>query len=142
MKFKYEVGMRICLIERKDRGGVVTREDEDGLWFQWDKEVGTNEEHWLEDYEHEIMPDTPEAREQWAEMTKKIQAKIDEAASLLEQAFKAWRQANAMQWYGEEDTGDDGFEGAYALRMNNDLDLSKFEKVVEENGWSTSSLYC
>lgn len=137
MKFQYEVGMRVCIIDHQEHKGTVTRGDEDGLWFQWDMEAGTQQEHWLEDYEHELMPDTDEARAQYAELTKKVQAKVDEATTLLDQAFKAWFEAASIQAGHEA-----GNAEAYFLRGNPNLDLSKFEGVVESNGWSTSSLYC
>jgi hypothetical protein len=142
MKFNYELGMPICLIEHQNRKGTIIRNGKDGLWFQWDKEAGTKEEHWLKDYEHEIMPDTPEAHAQYAETTKKIQAKVDEATTLLEQAFKAWHQAHAIQMGMSEGEESQAYERAYGFRSNPGLDLSKFEGVVEANGWSTSSLYC
>lgn len=144
MLFNYEVGMRVRARDDEDEKGTVTSVDEDNLadgaiHVQWD---GTDGGVWVE--LRDIMPDTAEAPLQLAALNKKIQDNIDEATSLLEQAFKKWRKANSMQWEGTDEPGDDKgyFEGAYALRGNPDLDLSKFEGVVERNGWSTSSLYC
>lgn len=140
--FTYEVGMRVCLRSDESIKGEITEvEDESEVRILWDhrKDEGPK---WYET--RDLMPDTPEARQKIAALNRKIQAKVDEATSLLEQAFKAWRTANAMEMDGTDNPGpdDDYFEGAYALRSNEDLDLSKFEEVVERNGWSTSSLYC
>lgn len=140
MIFKYEVGMRVRSREFEEDKGEITEVEDDGeVRVLWDD---AEEPRWAET--RDLMPDTPEAVQKLAALTKKIQLKVDEATSLLDQAFKLWRQANAMQFEGTENPGpDDGyFEGAYALRGNPDLDLSKFEDVVEQNGWSTSSLYC
>lgn len=144
MLFNYTVGMQVRLREDEDEKGVVYKLDPDApeegaIYVQWDDMDGPR---WTE--LHDIMPDTPEATRQLADFNQKIQANIDEATSLLEQAFQKWRKANAMQAEGIENPVYDGpyFEGAYHLRGNPDLDLSKFERVVERNGWSTSSLYC
>lgn len=136
--FKYEVDMRVCGREERDgKGTIVYVEGPDGyqeVKVIWD---GFEDEgpRWAETME--IMPDTPEAALALEEQDKKTQAKIDEATSLLDQAFKAWFEAAGLQ--AGRDVGN---SEAYFLRGNPNLDLSKFEKVVEENGWSTSSLYC
>lgn len=138
--FEYEVGVRVRDRRHEDRKGkVVEVEDYSEVYVLWD---GTSEAHWCET--RDLMPDDPEAINKIADFNRKIQANIDEATTLLEQAFKKWRLANAMEMEGTETPGDDRnyFEGAYALRGNPDLDLSKFEGVVENNGWSTSALYC
>lgn len=138
--FEYEVGTRVRDRKHEDRKGqVVEVEDYSEVFVLWD---GDNESHWCET--RDLMPDDPEAIKKIAAFNRKIQSNIDEATTLLEQAFKKWRLANAMEMEGTETPGDDRdyFEGAYALRSNPDLDLSKFEEVVERNGWSTSSLYC
>lgn len=139
MKFDYQAGARICSREKTERKGTITKVDEDGAWFLWDND-DAEREHWVGDYEHEIMLDTPEAHAHVAEMVKKAQAKIDQASSLLEQAFQAWHQAAAIAWYGE-DNGEE-FTETYVLRYSQGLDTSKFEAAIEEAGWSTSSLYC
>lgn len=137
--FTYEPGMRVCWRQhRSDKGNIVDIDDGE-MRVQWD---GDDDIRWCD--EVDIMPDTPEAAQHLDDLNALIQTNIDEATSLLEQAFKKWRLANAMASEGTDHPSDDGsyFEGAYALRANDDLDLSKFEKVVERNGWSTSSLYC
>lgn len=136
MKFTYEVGMRVRTREDAGVTGEVIDVEDDEVKVLWDYDKSSN---WTE--ARFLLPDVVGVEHLLAEDNKKIQAKINEAASLLEQAFKAWRLANAMQQGYEEDK-DEYFEGAYALRENEDLDLSVFEKVVERNGWSTSSLYC
>ena len=138
--FTYESGMRIRNREGSDTGEIVdVDEGSEEMRVHWDSNDTIS---WTE--ARFIMPDTPEAAQLLVELNRKIQANIDEATSLLEQAFKKWRLANAMEMEGTDSPGpDDGyFEGAYALRSNEELDLSKFEEVVESNGWSTSSLYC
>lgn len=132
MNFTYEVGMRVRSRDEGELGTVTEVIDDSELRVHWD------------DYDHarwcetrDITPYTPEAIAWLEELNKKTQAKIDEAASLLEQAFKAWFEAAALQAGREVGNGE-----AYYLRGNPDLDLSKFEGVVEANGWSTSSLYC
>lgn len=138
--FTYESGMRVRARDNDEKGEIVdVTEDGDEMRVHWD---GDDTIRWCE--ARHIIPDTPEAAQQLANLNRKIQANIDEATSLLEQAFKKWRLANAMEMEGTDSPGpDDGyFEGAYALRGNEELDLSKFEEVVERNGWSTSSLYC
>jgi len=133
MKFTYEVGMRIRARNEDDISGeVVEVIDNDEVRVRWDYDGHVS---WAE--VREIMPDTPEAHAQMAELTKQVQTKVDEATTLLDQAFKAWFEAAALQAGREVDSSD-----AYYLRGNPDLDLSKFEEVVERNGWSTSSLYC
>jgi len=138
--FTYESGMRIRNREGSDTGEIVDVDrGAEEMRVHWDSNDTIS---WTE--ARFIMPDTPEAAQQLAELNRKIQANIDEATSLLEQAFKKWRLANAMEMEGVDNPGPDSgyFEGAYALRNNEELDLSKFEEVVESNGWSTSSLYC
>lgn len=134
MKFEYKVGMPIC--ERGDFGskGFISTIDKDGVWFKWNDDTEEDKEHWADDYE--IIPDTPEGLAHITEVNQKTQAKIDEATSLLEQAFKAWFEAASLQ--AGRDVGN---SEAYYLKHRG-LDLSKFEGVVEANGWSTSSLYC
>ena len=138
MKFIYEVGMPIVERDKQARRGRITELDSDGAFFLWEDETDEERAHWTGDYD--VMPDTDEARAHLVEINKKTQTKIDEAASLLEQAFKAWHQAAAMQWYGEE--MEEEFTETYILRYNSDLDVSKFEDAIEKAGWSTSSLYC
>lgn len=133
MKFTYEVGMRIRARNEDDvTGEVVEIIADDEVRVRWDYDGHVS---WAE--VREIMPDTPEAHAQMAELTKQVQTKVDEATTLLDQAFKTWFEAAALQAGREVDSSD-----AYYLRGNPDLDLSKFEEVVERNGWSTSSLYC
>lgn len=135
MKFVYEVGMRIRGRDRKEEKGEVTEvESDDEVRVLWDYDKGQGP-RWCET--RDIIPDSPEAEQLLAENTKQVQAKIDEATTLLEQAFKAWFEAVSLQAGREV-----GNSEAYYLRGNPDLDLSKFEGVVESNGWSTSSLYC
>lgn len=142
MKFSYQVGAPICSIEDPSRKGSVVSSDKGSLWFQWQEDYGSDDRYCVEDSGHEIMPDTPEAHLLRDRLTQQIQAKIDEAASLLEQAFKAWQQAAAIEWYGETNHPENEFFDTYVLKHNPALDLAKFEKVVEANGWSSSSLYC
>lgn len=141
MIFTYEVGMRVRTREEDEHGTIAEVAAYDEVSVIWD---GSEDQgaQWCE--ARDIIPDTPEALQKLTELNKKIQANIDEATTLLEQAFKKWRLANAMEMEGTDSPGDDRnyYEGAYALRSNSDLDLSKFEEVVENNGWSTSSLYC
>ena len=133
MLFQYETDMRVQSRSDPSRKGLITEvESRTEVRVLWDGKEGSS---WCE--AEGIIPDSPEARQLLAETTKQIQAKVDEATNLLEQAFKAWFEAAGLQAGREVDNGE-----AYYLRGNTDLDLSKFEGVVESNGWSTSSLYC
>jgi hypothetical protein len=126
--YKYEVGMRVRDRWQRDwLGKVVEVVDEDEIHVEWDE--GDISRH----DPSEIAPYDPEGDKAKA---IKTQAKIDEATHSLEAAFKALREANTLE------LGNDDYEGAYALKGNPYLDLSKLEEAVESNGWSTSSLYC
>jgi hypothetical protein len=114
--------------DRNYLGEVVEVVDEDEIHVKWDHDDVTSRHD-----PSEIAPYDPEGDKAKA---IKTQAKIDEASHSLEAAFKALREANALE------LGSDDYEGAYALKGNPYLDLSKLEDVVESNGWSTSSLYC
>jgi hypothetical protein len=128
MLVKYEVGMRVRdRWDRKYLGEVTKVVDEDEIHVKWDHSTISRHDP------SEIAPYDPEGDKARAIIT---QAKIDEATHSLEAAFKALREANALE------LGSDDYEGAYALHGNDDLDLSKLEDVVNRNGWSTSSLYC
>jgi hypothetical protein len=133
MNFTYEVGMPVCLRGNKGFKGVVTEVDgEYDVKVSWDDDDKVGE--WSE--VSEMMPDTPEVHAQLEEMAKKAQAKVDEAASLLESAFKAWREAQTIY------TGYDGQGSAYQMRQDGLVILSKFEGIINREGWSTSSIYC
>ena len=129
MLIKYEVGMRVRdRWDRKYLGEVTEVVDEDEIHVKWD--------HGSRVQRHdpsEIAPYDPEGDKT---RTAQTQAKIDEATHSLEAAFKALREANALE------LGSDDYDGAYALKGNDDLDLSKLEEAIENNGWSTSSIYC
>ena len=132
MKFTYQIGERVCSRSEPNKAGAVEElldDDGDELRVNWD-DIGSR---WCE--ARDIMPDTDEARQQLVDLHKQVQAKVDEATSALEVAFKAWQEAASLI------AGHDGAE-AYYLRHNKEVDLSKFEGVIEQNGWSTSSLYC
>lgn len=131
MLIKYEVGMRVCVRNQKDFKGTVLEIVNGDIKVFCDKYDSSS---WCEP--SEIMPDTPEAHEYMSQLTAKVQAKIDEATASLEMAFKAWFEAASLQ--AGRETGN---AEAYFLKSNKDLDLSKFEGVVESNGWSTSSIY-
>lgn len=132
MKFVYEVDMRVCERAQKNFKGTVLEVAGDDVKVHWDH-YGNGS--WCEP--SEIMPDTSEAHTYMDNLTKLVQAKVNEATASLEQAFKAWAEAASLQ-AGREVSASE----AYYLRSNKDLDLSKFEGVCESNGWSTSSLYC
>lgn len=133
MKFTYKIGDRVCHRDELDKAGTIESfyDDEEGdeLRVNWD-DIGSR---WCET--RDIIPDTDEARQQLADLYKQVQSKVDEATSTLDAAFKAFREAASLI------SGRDDAE-PYYLRHNKDIDLSKFEEVVEQNGWSTSSLYC
>lgn len=132
MNFTYKVGDQVCSRTETDKIGVVEElldDVGDELRVNWN-DIGSR---WTE--ARDILPDTDEARQQLADTYKQVQAKVDEATSALDMAFKAFREAASLI------AGHDDAE-PYYLRHNKDIDLSKFEEVVERNGWSTSSLYC
>ena len=129
MKFKYEVGMRVRdHYDYKYLGSVVEIVDEYEIHVKWDHDDIISRHD-----PDEIRPYDPQGDK---EKLAQLQAKVNEATASLESAFKALREANALE------LGHDDYEGAYALRGVPGLDLSKLEEVVESNGWSTSSLYC
>lgn len=132
MKPEYQVGTRVR--DRYDRdylGTVVEVVDEDEIHVKWDGEP--EEISRLDPYE--IAPYDPEEDKRRA---IRAQNKVNEATSALETAFRLWQEAQ------EEYSGDaeHGTEYAYDMKRDPNMDLSKFEEVVEANGWSTSSLYC
>lgn len=140
MKFQYEVGMIVCDRREIDYKGIVTKIEDGDVEVRWSQcQYDDEDGEWADT--SEMMPDTPEAHQYMTDKTKKVQAKIDEAAVSLEATFKAWRLANALELGCDEDDGT-YYEGAYGLTGNPNLDLSKFEKLIEQNGWSKSSLYC
>jgi len=138
--FNYEEGMRVRLREKgkssKDKGTVTEVDSREEVKVQWD---GREESVWEET--RFLMPDEPEAEAKLKENSRKVQEKINAAAASLEEAFKNWREAIALE-NGWDNPSEYGVEGAWSLRNNPDLDLSKFEEAVEDNGWSTSSIYC
>jgi hypothetical protein len=135
MKFHYEAGMRIRNRAKQEEKGTVTEDGdtyEQEVRVMWDGDKGPR---WEET--RFIMPDDDAAIQQLADASKQVQSKIDEATSHLEKAFKAWQEAASLE-AGREC----GNAEAYVLNDNPDLDLTKFEEVIRDNGWSTSSLYC
>lgn len=130
-KFEYKAGMRVR--DRYDRdylGEVIEVVEEDEIHIRWDTEPDRIQRH----APCEIRPYDPGTDKVIAQQT---QAKIDEAATLLEAAFKAWR--NAQEIY----TGSDVDEGTASEFLHDpSISVAKFEEVIENNGWSTSSLYC
>lgn len=67
-------------------------------------------------------------------LAKKIQKQFDKATSAFEEAFKALEEATRL---GNEAGMDD-----YAFRDEGLVDVKPLETVIEQNGWSSSSLWC
>lgn len=126
---EYKAGMRVR--DRYDRqylGEVVEVVDVDEVHVKWDQEPEKIQRH----DPYEISPFDPEGDKVAAQ---KAQVKVDEATNLLEAAFKAWREAQEII-VGHSEVG-----AATELEPAG-VDISKFEGVIENIGWSTSSLYC
>jgi hypothetical protein len=68
------------------------------------------------------------------EIGRQVQAKVDAAKTAFEAAFAALREA--------QDTADQSGIDFYELSDEKLLDTSELEKVIDENGWSSSSLWC
>lgn len=66
-------------------------------------------------------------------VAEQIQAKIREAETAFETAFKAWQE---VQDLASKDSD------LYVLRSSGLIDLSKLEDIINTGGWSTSSMYC
>ena len=62
------------------------------------------------------------------ELARSIQSKVDEATHSLEKAFDLLKQAKKMSHN--------------QLVNNDDINLCGLEKVIDENGWRSSSLFC
>ena len=126
---EYKVGMRVR--DRYDRqylGEVVEVVGDDLILVRWDNEPQEFGRH----DPYEISPFDPQGDKIAAQ---KAQIKVDEACDHLEEAFKAWQEAQEII-VGHSD------EGAATELEPAGVDVSKFEGIVERVGWSTSSLYC
>lgn len=135
MRFKYENGMRVKLRDDRDHKGIITdAEDDYEVMVQWD-----NKEQYSEPTYEEtrfLMPDDPAVEQAMQDAAKQIQAKIDKATHSLEACFAALREAHKME------TGDECNDGFHRFRENPLLDMSKLEDIIQDNGWSVSSIYC
>lgn len=65
---------------------------------------------------------------------KQIQEKLDQATDAFEKAFQALSAAQEIASKNKVDF--------YMLRDDNLVDASKLEKMVDSNGWRSSSLWC
>ena len=131
MKFEYKNGDKIQLRgDRNIKGVVVDAEDEYEVRVLWGADTEpTGQESRL------IMPDSREAERKLDMLTLQVQAKVDAATSALVAAFRLWAEAQEMH------SGYSGTGAAYEMK-DEGIDLSKFEAVINEAGWSTSSIYC
>lgn len=64
---------------------------------------------------------------------KSIQIEINKATSLFEQAFEAFDKAQKIA---------DNIGGLSNLNYKNIISIKELEKLVEDNGWCSSSLSC
>ena len=131
---KFEVGMRVCFKPTME-SGVITSfygTNTDVVKIKFD---GKNkEDENVYDF-FDLIPDTEEDRNIVFNKVKTAQKKIDEASESLNKAFSLWKEAQ------EELSDGRSYVSTHILREY-DLDISKFESVLEEYGWSSSSLYC
>lgn len=67
------------------------------------------------------------------EIAARVQSKIDEAKTLLEQAWQSWQAARELA---------DKESSLYYLERRDLIHLGEFGAVAEQFGWSSSSLYC
>lgn len=130
MIYEYKVGMRVRdQYDRDYLGEVVEVMDEDKIHVRWDLQLDEVQRH----DPCEIRPYDPVGDKIVAQ---KAQRKVDEATTLLESAFQAWREAQEIYaGYSSEGAGGE-------LCRSEEVDTSKFEGTVEGFGWSTSSLHC
>src|SRR5258708_25382067 len=113
------------LYDRSHQGQVLTPTDSDGIVeVRWDD--GTI--YTVDGDELRVVDPAAEAK-----MVQDVQAKLDEATSAFESAFKAFQDAKDL-------VVDDS--GLYDLQDESLIDLSKLEDTINKNGWSVSSLYC
>ena len=128
-KYTYTVGQRVR--DRHDRtfhGEVMEVADEDDLIvIRWE---GSSDSVNIDVYD--VEPVDPEADKARA---VRAQAFVNEAVRSLEASFEAWQ--SAIKEYGGDSNND-----AYLMKQDDLVDLTKFEDVLEFNGWRTSSLYC
>jgi hypothetical protein len=66
-----------------------------------------------------------------------IQAKIDEAKNAFEKAFLVLEEVKAFR---HDEHGTDF--SVYSLEDEGLVSMKELERVIENNGWSSSSLYC
>ena len=126
---KFVVGMVVRWAHTLDDKGIVFDVvDEDEIVVKFDRDPDTT---------YSVDPSEIRVWDPEGDKTRAIlvQAKIDEATHSLEAAFAALREANRLE------TGYAGNE-CYSLRQNKLLNMTAFEEVVFDNGWSTSSIYC
>lgn len=67
-------------------------------------------------------------------LSNNVQSKIDEAKNALEKAFQLLEEAKVVAEH--EDTT------LREMQSKKILDLSKLESIMDNYGWSSSSLYC
>lgn len=130
---KYKVGDKVRdFYDRSSIGEVTEIVDENG--DRYDVSIT-----WDRDYDvsivspSEVVPYDPEGDKLTA---ARAQEKIDEATHSLEAAFKAW--AAAQNEYADRE----GQDVAYSMKQDELIDLKDFEGILNQNGWSTSSLFC
>ncbi len=113
------------LYDRSHQGQVLTPTDTDGMVeVRWDDGTIST----VDGDELRVVDPAAEAK-----MVQDVQAKLDEATSAFESAFKAFQDAKDL-------VVDDS--GLYDLQDESLIDLSKLEDTINKNGWSVSSLYC
>lgn len=126
MKHDWQEGFRIAKRKQREIKGTITKVH---FWSEVEVLWDNGQSGWMET--ELLIPDIPGIDEAEANSAKEVQNKINEAASKLDEAFKLWTEAAEMN--GGE---------TYSLKYNPLLSTKVFEDVIEENGWSTSSLYC
>jgi hypothetical protein len=107
-------------------GTVVAQgKDEYSFMVQWDLNAAPSEEGY-----DELRISSLEDKDNIQEMQKKI----DEATSSLEDAFDKVRELRNF--------AQDKFDGLYDLKYHESISMKELERVLDDGGWSSSSLYC
>jgi|SRR6185369_14436889 len=106
--------------------GTIVSINGDEVEVQWDDGKCSNDTYNVSD----VTLADPVADKKLGE---EVQAKVDEATNAFEKAFEALREAQNL---AQKDSS------IGALVEDNLVSIRKLESTIDENGWSSSSLWC